>query len=158
MPIPTPDTYLGRQFAAYGDGWPASDHADAMACRDLEQAIAYGLHLYQFILVKAEQIDARLAVTGDAYDLPAAKEVETLFLLWLKPAAVATGHVDAMEAKGYAVDRADEFRRAVIDAEVSTSVPVERAAAVCERIAREGYAGSATTEDLRRELRNRVGA
>jgi len=63
-----------------------------------------------------------------------------------------------MEAKGFAVERAAEFREAVLDARVSLSIPVERAAAISERIAPEGLTKTTTTEDLRRELCSRLGS
>ena len=158
MATTTPSTYLGQRFADYGTGWPAADHADAMVCRDLEERIAYGLHLYQLVQDRYQADRARLAESGKAYDLPAAKYVEQLLTLWVAPAAAAVRQIDAMEAKGFAVERAAEFREAVLDARVSLSIPVERAAAISERIAREGLTRTTTTEDLRRELRSRLGS
>ena len=170
MATPTPDTYLGRRFAEFTDtwdaGWPAAargglaaDHADAMACRDLEQRVAYALHLYQLATDEADRVGRNMERTGTVYDLPGAKYVESLLTAWVEPAVKAVKQVDAMEAKGYVVERSAEFRAAVLDARVSISIPVERAAAQAERIAREGLGRNAkTTEELRHELRRRLGA
>jgi hypothetical protein len=158
MATTPPGTYLGQRFADYGNGWPAADHADAMVCRDLEERLAYGLHLYQLVQDRYQADRARLAASGKAYDLPAAKYVEQLLTLWVAPAAAAVRQIDAMEAKGFAVERAAEFRAAVLDARVSLSIPVERAAEQAERFAREGFTSTTTTEDLRRELRRRMGS
>lgn len=153
-------SFLGRHVAAYGDGgWPAADHADAMACRDLEERLAYGLAMHRLVMDEAEAIRRRLAATGAAYDLPAAKRVEQLLTLWLAPAADALAAVEAAEGRGFVVAGAAAFREAVLDARVSTSVPVERAAAISERIAREGLTRGTTTEELRRErLQRRMGS
>ena len=158
----TPTTYLGRRFAdfgaTFGSDWPSSDHADTMACRDLEERLAYGRHLYQLVQEGYQADKARLQATGQAYDLPAAKYTESLLTLWIAPATAALRQLDAMEAKGFAVDRAAEFREAVLDVQISLSIPVERAAEQAERFAREGLQGGRTTEELRRELRNRMEA
>ena len=153
-----PSTYLGQRFADYGAGWPSADHADAMACRDLEERLAYGLHLYQMVQDRYQADRARLAASGAAYDLPAAKYVEQLLTLWVAPARAALAQLDATEAKGFTVERAAAFRDAVQDVRVSLSIPVERAAAQAERFAREGFTGTKTTADLRRELRSRLGS
>ena len=156
------NTYLGQRFADYGatwgTGWPAADHADAMACRDLEERLAYGLHLYQLVQDRYQADRARLLASGKAYDLPAAKYVEQLMTLWVAPAAAALRQLDATEAKGFTVERAAEFREAVLDARVSLSIPVERAAEQAEEYARDGFPRGKTTEELRRELRHRMGA
>ncbi len=157
MPTPTPATYLGHRFAEYGTGWPSADHADAMACRDLEERLAYGLQLYQLVQDRYQADRARLLASGAAYDLPAAKYVEQLLSLWVAPAAAALWQIDATEAKGFTVERAAEFRDAVLDVGVSLSIPVERAAAQAEDYARNGVPRGRTTEELRRELRNRMG-
>ena len=89
-------TYLGVQFAAYGDGWSAADHGDAMQCRDLEDRLTFGLALYRIVMERAEGIRSRLKRTGAAYDLPAAKDVERLLGLWLEPAAVALAAIESV--------------------------------------------------------------
>ena len=154
----TPDTYLGQRFADYGTGWPAADHADAMACRDLEERVAYGLHLYQLVQDRYQADKARLLASGKPYDLPAAKYVEQLLTLWVTPALAALKRVEATEARGFAVERSAEFREAVLDVRISLSIPVERAAEQAERFAREGIPRGKTTEELRRELRHRMDA
>jgi hypothetical protein len=76
MPTTTPpSTYLGQRFADYGVGWPAADHADAMACRDLEERLAYGLNLLQLAHDRHAADRARVTAIGAAYDLPAAEYV-----------------------------------------------------------------------------------
>ncbi len=156
-----PSTYLGRRFADYGNnwgnGWPAADHADAMACRDLEQRLSYALHLYQITQEEAEAVGRRMSATATVYDLEGARFVESLMSLWIAPAKSALAQLDAMEAKGFQVDRASEFREAKMDIRVSLSIPVERAAEQAERFAREGFVRGKSTEELRGELRRRMG-
>lgn len=158
----TPTTYLGQRFADYQDnwgaGWPAADHADATACRDLEERLAYGLHLYQLIQDQYQAVRASLLASGKAYDLPAAKYIEQLMALWVAPAAAAIKRLDAVEGNGCRIERAAAFRDAVLDVRVSLSIPVERAAAQAEEYARDGMPRGRTTEELRRELRHRMGA
>lgn len=159
MATVTPTTFLGRQVIAYGDGWPAADHAEAMACRDLEERLEHGLALYRLVMKRSDDVGRRLAATGAVYDLPSAKEVERLLTSWLAPAGAALRAIADAEKAGYTVIGAAEFRETVQDVRVSLSIPVERAAAQAERIAREGLGcGGKTTEELRRELRDRLGA
>ena len=151
-----PDTFLGRRFAAYAADAPPADAA--VSCRELAERVAYGLHLHQLVQECCQAIRASLRASGKPYDLPAAKYVEQLMALWVTPAIATAKQVNATEAKGCEVERSAEFRQAVLDTRVSLSIPVERAAAISERIAREGLSRGHTTEDLRRELRHRMGA
>lgn len=154
----TPDTYLGQRFAEYAGSWPPADRAAALACRDLEERLAYGLHLYQLVQDRYRADRARLIASGKPYDLPAAKYVEHLLNLWVAPALAAERQIGVMEADGFTVERSAEFREAVLDVRISLSIPVERAAAQAERFARDGIPRGKTTEELRRELRHRMDA
>ena len=156
MATDTPDTYLGERFAAYAAGWPPAD-GEPMACRELEERLGYALHLYQIVQERYQADRARLLASGAAYDLPRAKYVEQLLTLWAAPAAVAVKHLGHVEARGCQVEPAAAFRDAVLDARVSLSIPVERAAAQAEEYARNGVPRGKTTEELRRELRHRMG-
>lgn len=148
-------TYLGHRFAAYADDWAAV--GPDVPCQELEERLAYGLALFAMTIDKAEAIRAKLKATGAAYDLPAAKEVEQLWLQWLAPAPAAAAAIAAVEARGCRVERAAAFREKVDDARDFTSIPVERAAEESERRAREGLGrNSRTTEDLLRELHDRM--
>ena len=154
-----PTTYLGQRFAEYQDSWPTGGpSANAIPCGELEERLAFALQLYQLVQEQYEAICARLLASGQAYDLPAAKYVEQLLSQWITPAAAALKHLDAAEAQGCKVERATPFRDAVLDVRISLGIPVDRAAAQAERFAREGFTSTTTTEDLRRELRSRVGS
>ncbi len=157
-PATPPGTYLGQRFAEYGSGWPSANPADAMACCDLEGRLVYGPHLYQLVQDRYQADPARLLASGAAYGLPAAKYVEQLLSPWAAPAQAALAQLDATEAKGFAVERAAAFREAVQDVRISLSIPVERAAAEAEEDARNSIPRGRTTDELRRELRHRMGA
>ena len=146
-----PDTYLGHRFAAYAADWASVDPA-AVPCQELDDRLAYGLALFAVTIDKAEAIRAKLKATGAAYDLPAAKQVEQLWLQWLVPAPAALAAVDAVAARGCPSSHAAAYRDRVDDARDYTSITVEHAAEVSERIAREGLVGTTTTEELLLEL------
>lgn len=109
------------EYSEQAERWKL-DHDEAMACRDLEQLLVMGLMLAFSI----DMIDTnwRTAMLADQveYDLAEEEEIRGRYRAWLAPAADILGRIEAMEAKGFAVKWADEFRRAHREA-VSLTVP-----------------------------------
>lgn len=109
---------IGQFLAAYSaqaERWKR-DHVEAMECRDLEQLLLMGL----FLSLSIDLIDTnwRTAMLGGQVEFDPAEEAEILghYRTWLAPAADILARIEAMEAAGYKVQWADQFRRAHRDA------------------------------------------
>ena len=157
MTTAPPNTYLDRQFAAYAADWADVAPGQTLPCRELDERLAYGIHLHRLAQEAFEAAGAELAKTGRAYDIETARYVGGLLTVWMTAAAAALDQLGTVEGAGCRLSRAAEFRELVSDLEVSMSIPIERAAAQAERLAREGHSRAITTEDVRPELRRRMG-
>ncbi len=158
-PSMTTPARMGETLTVYDKGWPAREHAEAMTCRDVEGQLRMGLAAYREIEATARGLAMTLVQMGTGYDRASALAVEAMLHFWLRTTEVALACIAYNEGRGFDVQGAIEYRQAVRDARVGVSISVERAAAVSDRIAREGLTGTLTTEDLRRErLRRRLGA
>ena len=106
---------------------------------------------YGQLRVDGAALSARLLATGRAYDLPAAKAIETRLSAW----AASAGELLADARHSPEADRLApllaEFREKWLTALSALQIPVERAAAIAERIAREGLTATTTIEDILRE-------
>ncbi len=100
----------------------------------------------------------RTAESGVVYDRAGASYGEALLTLWVAPAGAALAVLGPAAAKASAVDGAAALRDAVLDVRVPLGIPVERAAGQAEAYARNGVPRGRVTEELRRELRARLGA
>ena len=118
-------------------------------------------HFNEYGRLKADgaALSARLAATGQAYDLPAAKQIETRLAAWAASAGPLLAEIEHGPEAARLGGLLPEFREMLLTARSALVIPVERAAAISERIAREGLTGTTTTEDLRRErLQDRLGS
>jgi regulator of sigma D len=123
---------------------------------DLLVRIIQHFHAYGQLREDGKALSRRLVATNTVYDLPAAKAIEQRLAAWADGA-------DALRAEAKASGEADdlrsltaELREQAFDVRSVLAIPVERAAAIKERIAGEGLTGSTTLDELLRErLRDR---
>ncbi|MEW4568506.1 hypothetical protein AB1L88_11635 [Tautonia sp. JC769] len=115
---------IEQYLAAYSEQaerWKL-DHDEAMACVDLEQFLVLGLTLaFSIDMIDTNWRTAMLAGQVE-YDPAEEAEIQGRYRSWLAPSADILNRIEGMEAKGYKVRWADEFRRAYRDA-VSLFVP-----------------------------------
>jgi hypothetical protein len=98
-----------RAFQEDVEGWK-DDHADAMACYDLEEILRVGVSLYDLIDRRDEYWRLALARGKFSYSKKFDDEIQELFDLWLNACKRVEGFIAALEAKNYVVDGANEFR------------------------------------------------
>ncbi len=89
------------------------DHDEAMACRDLEQALSLGISLYDLLTTADES--ARLAeATGVAdYTTEMVDAFDLLFDRWLEPCECIRSQIEDFEKSGFTVERSAEFIKCV---------------------------------------------
>jgi hypothetical protein len=149
-----PDTLMSPVVR---DVSPTHRRLDSYFPSDLLVRIIQHFHAYGQIREEGRALSRRLIATNTVYDLPAAKAIEQRLSAW---ADAADGLLAQADASGEADDLREftaELRDTLLDVRLVLNIPVERAAAVKERIAREGLTGNVTMEDLLRErLRDRA--
>jgi hypothetical protein len=95
------------------------DHAAAMSCLGLEDTLAFGLSLWQQLTTA----ESRWYASVDAGDIPFDESEETtfakLYALWLIPCDSLASEAQRLEAAGFHVDRANDFRDAIEQARSS---------------------------------------
>jgi hypothetical protein len=139
-----PDTLMSPVVR---DVSPTHRRLDSYFPSDLLVRIIQHFHAYGQIREEGRALSRRLIATNTVYDLPAAKAIEQRLSAW----ADASGEADDLR------EFTAELRDTLLDVRLVLNIPVERAAAVKERIAREGLTGNVTMEDLLRErLRDRA--
>ena len=118
---------------------------------DVLVRIVQHFHAYGQLREDGRALTRRLLATGVVYDLPAAKAIEHRLSAWADAADALLAEADA---GGEAADLRPwtaDLRDTLLDVRLVLQIPVERAAATKERIAREGLTGGMTTEELLRQ-------
>lgn len=105
---------VGQLLEAFSDkaeSWKA-EHASAMRCRDLDDALVFGVSLHFAI----SNIDANWheAVFSDraAYDVSEEQAIARFYREWLREAEYFLARLEEMETEGYQVKWSEQFRRA----------------------------------------------
>jgi len=92
-------------------------HAEAMACLELQDALTFGLWLHQQI----NSAESQWYAAVDTGQIPFSEAEETaigkLYSLWLLPSDRLLQGISRFESSGFQVDRAQEFRDAIAQAQ-----------------------------------------
>ena len=133
------------------DASPTRRRLDSYFPSDLLVRIIQHFHAYGQIREEGRSLSRRLIATNTVYDLPAAKAIEQRLSAWADAADALLADADASGEPQDLREWTAELRDTLLDVRLVLNIPVERAAAIKERIAREGLTGSVTTEELERE-------
>jgi hypothetical protein len=148
------DIELSRQLSFYSGQPEPHQSAVDREWFEVSLLVELGLAIHHNIRKSIEDLWGRFPVEG-----PQEQKVSKLdqaVARWVEGSLRTLERVKALEGAGRPMAAAEELRAVVLD--VRTGVPLFRAVAQASRIAREGYAHGTTTEDLRRELQNRMGS
>ena len=104
---------LGAFFPPeHGEAWKPA-HDDAMACRDLEEAVDNALGFYRLIH-KANKRWAKAIDSGAAsFSWSIAEQFAAAYRWWLDGAALLESAIAESERQGFEVEGAQEFRDAI---------------------------------------------
>ena len=107
--------FLNQQLGLYreqAEGWKPG-HVEAMRCRDIEDAIRYGL----FLLETIQRQNARWAEDVESKAVPftweTAHQFADAYQWWLAESTTLLAAVEAFEARGFGVDGAGSFREKI---------------------------------------------
>jgi hypothetical protein len=127
-----------HEIQRWVDLWPAGGPGP-LGAEAVSTAVALGVAAYDRLTALEDRIveGIRAADGKVVYDYGSAKEVERLTKLWLAPVGRAYDAVTAVRRAGGHVDAVDALIDRVDDAEVGTSISVERAMEIVEQGARE---------------------
>jgi hypothetical protein len=106
---------LVEDYSRRAERWQV-DHEEAMACQNLEDLLLVGVSLSFGI----DMIDTQWREAMMADQVPYAssdeEEIRDFYRTWLAPAEGMLANIARMEARGYEVKWADQFRRACREA------------------------------------------
>jgi len=106
---------LVEEYSRRAEGWQA-DHAEAMACKNLEDLLLLGVSLsFSIDLIDVHWRDAMMA-GRTPYSSSDEEEIMGFYRTWLVPSDRMLASIALMEAAGFEVNLADQFRRACREA------------------------------------------
>jgi hypothetical protein len=120
----TPE-FLAGQLGAYTESWQRG-HADALACWELEARLEVALALFHVVRRVDEEMARQVAAGQLVWDARAIDQIRQFYRLWEAPTASVLRRVDDLSAKGFVVDRSDDFTRAALQARATLSIPLDR--------------------------------
>lgn len=117
--------FLTGQLDAYSESWQ-HDHADALACWELEARLEIALALFHVI----RRIDQEMAQQVEArrlnWDASTVDQLLNFYRTWEAPSAQIVARIAELESKGFAVRGAEEFRRAALEARSTLNISLDR--------------------------------
>jgi hypothetical protein len=101
-----------RLIEAYAESEPWKEHHDrAMLCRDIEELMTWGIHLFRGLCELEANLQSRaLARKGEGLGLESA-EFERVYRLWVTTSEGVLRLAGDLSEDGFPVDGLDEFRR-----------------------------------------------
>jgi len=142
--------FLSDQLDAYTESWQR-DHADALACWELEARLEIAVALFHAIQRIDAEMSRQLAASGLTWDRPAAERLLHFYRLWEAPSAQISRRIGELRTKGFAVNGEDAFRRAVLEARSTLGISLDR----LEHSARQAREGTLRPlGEIRDELRH----
>src|SRR4051794_23634841 len=108
-------------FSDKAESWKA-EHAEAMRCSDLEDALVFGIAVH--FAISTVDLNWHDAVFSGRAEFSRAEEleIENFYRAWIRNAEFFASRLDQMESAGYSVKRSDLFRRAYREA-IATQTP-----------------------------------
>lgn len=141
--------FLSDQLDAYTESWQR-DHADALACWELESRLEIALTLFHVIQRIDQEMSQHFAASGLNWDPTAADELLKFYRTWEAPSTQIAGRISERGAKGFVVNGADAFRRATLEARSALGISLDR----IEHSARQAREGKLRPlGEVRNELR-----
>jgi hypothetical protein len=141
-------------LAEQAEAWK-KDHDAAMACRDLEEVIAFGNYVFERIRAMDEEWSAEARAAGTMPSEGDAKAVANLYDKWRHCARIAMSQAAVFEKAGHMVKGADRLREFCREVDGILSVPAERLLQAAQHV-REGR--TRPLGEVRDELLRRFGA
>lgn len=148
---------VGRQLSLYeeqSESWQR-DYVEAEQCKDLEDIIAFGTFVYDRIKHIDAEWSNEMDAAGQVPDEADALAVWNLYANWSRKTEANLKLVGTMEAKGYHVEGVDRYRDAYRDAQLVTSVSIDRFRL---SLRHQGEGRTRPLGELRDELRRRADA
>jgi hypothetical protein len=106
-----------RLIRAFAEAEPWKVHHDrAMACRDIEEAMGWGVRLFQGLSEQEAILQARAIASRGDEPSPDMSEFEQVFRQWIEISEMILSVATRLSEEGYAVDGLDEFRRVAEEA------------------------------------------
>jgi hypothetical protein len=101
-------------YKAQTEAW-RKEHAGAMLCRQIEDGVALGLFLFDRLCRRDEALQERVFAgeVGEEEAGPLRGQLEAELTLLREVGLIAVDVIGLVEAGGYTVERADEYRRMV---------------------------------------------
>lgn len=105
-----------RLIEAYASEPWKEQHDQAMLCRDIEEAMAWGVRLYRGLMEEEAAIQARALARRGEESAPDLSEFEEVFRQWVATSEMVLRVVERLADKGLQVDGLDVFRRVAEEA------------------------------------------
>jgi hypothetical protein len=101
-----------RLIEAYAESEPWKEHHDrAMLCRDIEELMTWGVHLFRGLCDLEANLQSRaLARRGEGLSLDSA-EFEQAYRLWVTTSEGVLRLAGDLSEEGFQIDGLDKFRR-----------------------------------------------
>jgi hypothetical protein len=146
--------FLSGQLSAFSKSWQA-EHADALACWEMEGRIKVAVALFEVIRDFDERL-AREALEGTiTWDRALADEIRTLYASWERLTIHLIPQLKAASAKGFTVEGSEAFKSAVLDVRSVLNISLDR----LEESARQAREGKTRPlAEVADGIRRRLGA
>lgn len=150
-------TILNLQLDSLGEQTEAwkQDHHEAMACRDLEEVIAFSNYVYERIRAMDAEWSAEVKAAGTEPSADDAEALGNLYAKWRDRARFALSRAALFEKARHEVKGAGRLREFCREVDGILSVPAERLRQAAQHV-REGR--TRPLGEVRDELLRRFGA
>jgi hypothetical protein len=99
------------------ESW-VTNHQMANRCFALQTILSTGLNLFGLIDAITEQFNKASELQNHGFDEESARAISNLYRLWYRPCDKLLRAIEVLEAEGYRIERAEEFRAACRNARV----------------------------------------
>ncbi|MEN6451256.1 MAG: hypothetical protein ABFC96_12255 [Thermoguttaceae bacterium] len=140
------------QLSERAEGWK-SDHHKAMACRDVEQAVAIGLAILKNIRRWHETSAREVEQGATDFSWDSFEAVCGAYRWWLERSTVLLDVIAACEAGNFNVDGADDFRNEVRDISLMSLNVGQDRQAIASLEADKGIPSGKAMDEVRDRLR-----
>jgi hypothetical protein len=141
--------FLSDQLDSYTESWQR-DHADALACWELEARLKIALGLFQAIRLVDQEMSQAVAEGRLSWDAVTTERLVGFYRSWEAPAGAIVRRARDLRSRGFEVEGAVEFERAALEAKGTLNISLDR----LEQSARQAREGKLRPlGEIRDELR-----
>jgi hypothetical protein len=117
--------FLTGQLDAYSESWQ-HDHADALACWEMEARLEIALALFHVIRRIDHEMSQQVEAHRLSWDPPTVDRLLHFYRTWEAPAPRIVARIADLQSKGFVVRGAEEFRRATLEARGTLNISLDR--------------------------------